>query len=95
MEDFVNRQKAIDEILKVKRDVQMNDNLKCADSIIHGIGLALHVINYLPSERSVMAETEIMPDGTIHVTIDRDTSKISRVLLSQMGTHFGSLYYAD
>ena len=41
------------------------------------------------------AEVETLSDGTLHVTVDLDISTISRILLSQNGTHWGELYYSD
>ena len=40
-------------------------------------------------------EPEIMPDGTLHVTVNADVASIDRILLSQAGTHSGDLYYKD
>ena len=38
---------------------------------------------------------ELLPDGTLHLVTDADLSKVGRVLVSQNGTHYGVLYYAD
>lgn len=38
---------------------------------------------------------ELLPDGTLHLFTDTDLSKVDRVWVSQNGTHFGDLYYAD
>lgn len=38
---------------------------------------------------------ELLPDGTLHLFTDTDLSKVNRVLVSQNGTHYGDLYYAD
>lgn len=40
-------------------------------------------------------EPEIMPDGTLHITVNADVASIDRILLSQEGTHAGDLYYKD
>ena len=37
----------------------------------------------------------LLPDGTLHLFTDTDSSKVDRVLVSQNGTHYGDLYYAD
>ena len=37
----------------------------------------------------------LLPDGTLHLFTDTDLSKVDRVWVSQNGTHFGDLYYAD
>jgi len=37
----------------------------------------------------------LLPDGTLHLFTDTDLSKVNRVLVSQNGTHYGELYYAD
>jgi len=37
----------------------------------------------------------LLPDGTLHLFTDTDLSKVDRVWISQNGTHFGDLYYAD
>lgn len=37
----------------------------------------------------------LLPDGTLHLFTDTDLSKVRRVLVSQNGTHYGDLYYAD
>ena len=41
------------------------------------------------------AKAEIMPDGTLHVTVNADVANIDRILLRQVGTHSGDLYYRD
>ena len=41
------------------------------------------------------AKPEIMPDGTLHITVNADVANIDRILLSQAGTHLGDLYYRD
>ena len=38
---------------------------------------------------------ELLPDGTLHLFTDTDLSKVKRVWVSQNGTHYGDLYYAD
>ncbi len=38
---------------------------------------------------------ELLPDGTLHLYTDADLSTVGRVLVSQNGTHYGGLYYAD
>lgn len=40
-------------------------------------------------------QPEIMPDGTLHITVNADVANIDRILLSQAGTHLGDLYYRD
>ena len=49
-----------------------------------------NAINNLPS-----VQPEIMPDGTLHITVNADVANIDRILLSQAGTHLGDLYYRD
>lgn len=41
------------------------------------------------------AQPEVQSDGTLHITADTDISQIRRVLVSQEGTQYGNLYYAD
>lgn len=38
---------------------------------------------------------DLLPDGTLHLVTDADLSTVGRVLVSQNGTHYGGLYYAD
>ena len=40
-------------------------------------------------------EPEIMPDGTLHITVITDVANIDRIMLTQAGTHSGDLYYKD
>ena len=42
-----------------------------------------------------LKQSEIMADGTLHVTVNANVANIDRILLSQEGTHFGDLYYRD
>lgn len=34
-------------------------------------------------------------DGTLGISADVDISKVKRILLTQEGTHYGSMYYLD
>ena len=34
-------------------------------------------------------------DGTLGISADVDISKVKRILLTQEGTHYGSMYYQD
>lgn len=38
---------------------------------------------------------EKFSDGTLHITVDTDIAAVDRILLSQTGTQWGSLYYMD
>lgn len=51
--------------------------------------LAVTDIEKLPSAQ------ETLSDGTLQITVDTDISTVDRILLSQSGTHYGNLYYAD
>ena len=83
MADLIERQAAIDAIRKdMYADKDYMSGLIC-DGIED-------VLKALPS-----AQPEIMSDGTLHVTVDTDISTIGRVLVSQSGTQFGNMYYAD
>ena len=42
-----------------------------------------------------LKQSEIMSDGTLHITVDADVSTIDRILLSQKGTHSGDIYYRE
>lgn len=37
----------------------------------------------------------LLPDGTLHLFTDTDLSKVTKVMVSQNGTRYGGLYYAD
>lgn len=63
----------------------------------------LHSIGWMQEHDRVLTESaqpeqkneELLPDGTLHLFTDADLSKVGRVLVSQNGTHYGALYYAD
>lgn len=101
MSDLIDRQTAIDEILL---------NLTCCDSVRdlyeatvadkyddYKLGLvdAIDVIIGLTSAQPEQKNEELLPDGTLHLFADADLSKVCRVLVSQNGTHYVGLYYAD
>ena len=52
-------------------------------------------IKDLPSAQLEQKVEELLPDGTLHLFTDTDLSKVNRVWVSQNGTHYGDLYYAD
>ena len=52
-------------------------------------------IKRLPSAQLEQKVEELLPDGTLHLFTDTDLSKVNRVWVSQNGTHYGDLYYAD
>ena len=52
-------------------------------------------IESVPSAQPEQKIEELLPDGTLHLVTDADLSKVGRVLVSQNGTHYGGLYYAD
>lgn len=43
----------------------------------------------------VETEFELLEDGTLHVTLPVDVSKVGRVIVRQTGTHFCAVTYAD
>ena len=56
---------------------------------------SLVALRALPSAQPERKAEELLPDGTLHLFTDTDLSKVNRVLVSQNGTHYGDLYYAD
>ena len=52
-------------------------------------------IDSMPTIEPEQKVEELLPDGTLHLFTDTDLSKADRVWVSQNGTHFGDLYYAD
>lgn len=52
-------------------------------------------IDAMPTIEPEPIKEELLPDGTLHLFTDTDLSKVDRVLVSQNGTQFGDLYYAD
>lgn len=43
----------------------------------------------------VETEFELLEDGTLHVTLPVDVSKVFRVIVRQTGTHFCAVTYAE
>lgn len=43
----------------------------------------------------VETDFELWPDGTLHVTLPVDVSKVLRVIVNQAGTHFCAVTYVD
>lgn len=56
---------------------------------------AFDAIKALPSAQPEQKNEELLPDGTLLLVTDADLSKVGRVLLSQNGTLYCGLYYAD
>lgn len=83
MSDLIDRQAAIDAI---RKDMYADKDWMSA-CICDGIE---NVLNELPS-----AKPEVQSDGTLSITVDSDISQIRRVLVSQEGTQYGNMYYAD
>lgn len=53
------------------------------------------MIENAPTIESERRVEELLPNGTLHLFTDTDLSKVKRVWVSQNGTHYGDLYYAD
>ena len=52
-------------------------------------------IDAMPTIEPKPIKEGLLPDGTLHLFTDTDLSKVDRVWVSQNGTHYGDLYYAD
>lgn len=52
-------------------------------------------LDSIPSAQPEQKNEELLPDGTLHLFTDAGLSEVGRVLVSQNGTHYGALYYAD
>ena len=46
-------------------------------------------------KEKIETDFELWPDGTLHVTLPVDVSKVFRVIVRQTGTHFCAVTYAD
>lgn len=86
-EDAVSRQAVYAVIEEV-----LYETTKGADN---WYGLLNDGVRTLPSVTPKPEQPEVMSDGTLHITVDLDISKIDRILLSQKDTHYGNLYYVD
>lgn len=87
MSDLIDRQAAIDAIENAfDRETILNRFVR---------KIAISAVRLLPSEQPEQKIEELLPDGTLHLSTDADLSKVGRVLVSQNGTHYGGLYYAD
>ena len=62
------------------------------DTVGELMGAVIQLYKTIEPERKV---EELLPDGTLHLFTDTDLSKVNRVWVSQNGTHYGDLYYAD
>ena len=80
--DPIDRQALINEL--------NNSHYPGAPYIDAGISIAIGKVCEAPT-----IEPEIMPDGTLYITVNADVANIDRILLSQAGTHLGDLYYKD
>ena len=82
MKDLIDRQAAIDAIDKA---LSRTFAEPCGEMILKDV----------PSAQLEQKDEELLPDGTLHLFTDTDLSKVNRVWVSQNGTHYGDLYYAD
>ena len=89
-DDTISRQAAIDAIRASTKKYTgfMEMEMYTDDDAVEAI------IN-LPSAQLEQKVEELLPDGTLHLFTDTDLSKVNRVWVSQNGTHYGDLYYAD
>lgn len=102
--DYISRQAAIDAARKaiwnyhgeLFKEINSREDIddviwKIINPVIpSAIGRCADAINALPS-----AQPEVQQDGTLSITVDTDISQIRRVLVSQAGTQYGNMYYAD
>lgn len=92
MAELINRQAAIDALGERPPHWTGGDyELGCRNQY-DADRLALELV---PSAQPEQKNEELLPDGTLHLFTDVDLSKVGRVLVSQNGTHYGALYYAD
>lgn len=61
----------------------------------HNEGFTYDQVFFAIDAQPEQKNEELLPDGTLHLFTDADLSKVGRVLVSQNGTHYGALYYAD
>ena len=93
MNDTISRQAAIDALEKPL-------NVSDTRSYEYNVGEQMQwekdvkALNRLPSAPQE-TQCEVLSDGTAHITADIDVSAVTRVLLSQAGTHYGDLFYRD
>ena len=86
--DAISRQAVID-ALGDEPEVWSGD-----DEYAQGLNNQWHYdVNSIKAVPSV--QPEIMPDGTLRITVNADVANIDRILLTQAGTHTGDLYYKD
>lgn len=93
MSDLISREDAIRAMLR----------LECEDIETYGAKIqegfdaepAVEALKALPSAQPEQKIEELLPDGTLHLFTNADLSRVGRVLISQNGTHYGGLYYAD
>ena len=87
MADLIDRQAAID---------AMCDNCDSSKSVCaHYPCKRFAAIESVPSAQPEQKIEELLQDGTLHLITDVDLSTVGRVLVSQNGTPYGGLYYAD
>ena len=102
MADLISRQAAIDALVgitmfKTKHELMQRVNASVQDEQgwLGAVAECLDEIEDLPSAQPEQKVEELLPDGTLHLFTDTDLSKVNRVWVSQNGTHYGDLYYAD
>ena len=101
MADLIDRRAAIDELKKHRALYCDNtpdsfSKLSYAEkSRVDELDTAIAILVNQPSAQSEQKIDELLPDGTLHLYTDADLSTVGRVLVSQAGTRYGALYYAD
>lgn len=88
-EDAISRQAAIETAENVAYAVDEHGSAE------GWLAMLVNSLGVLPSAQSERKAEKLLPDGTLHLFTDTDLSKVDRVLVSQNGTHYGDLYYAD
>ena len=101
MADLIDRRAAIDELKKHRALYCDNtpdsfSKLSYAEkSRVDELDTAIAILVNQPSAQPEQKIDELLQDGTLHLSTDADLSTVGRVLVSQNGTHYGGLYYAD
>lgn len=93
MHDLISRQAAIDAMLRLEQEDIEAYGVKIQEGF--DAEPAVEALKALPSAQPEQKIEELLPDGTLHLFTDADLSKVGRVLVSQNGTHFAALFYAD
>lgn len=93
MDDMVSRQAAINHLRSIIDATDTKDRYN--EGFADGLEFCISHMATMPSVHPEQKAEELLPDGTLHFCTDTDLSKVTRVWVSQNGTHYGDLYYAD